>query len=100
MFFDVRYLYILNQICQPLNFATEIQRGKAAKIQKSNIKMENCNKEFRSQKSEYRIPSPLQIRETMNNTNNTNKVKRLFIFLLKPKTRDLKPNSVILIFNF
>jgi hypothetical protein len=34
--------------------------------------MEKFNKEVRSQKSEYKISSPLQIRETTNYTNETN----------------------------
>jgi hypothetical protein len=38
--------------------------------------MEKFNEEARSQESEYRIPSPLPIRET---TNHTNYVKEIYI---------------------
>ena len=40
-------------------------------------------KKARSQKSEFRIPSPLQIRETTNHTNSTNIEKKLFVFYIR-----------------
>jgi hypothetical protein len=49
--------------------------GKAAKMQKSNIKMENDKSKF---KNELKI-------ETTNNTNDTNIKKRVFVFYVNKK---------------
>jgi len=68
-----------------------------AKIQKSNIKMQKFNREVRSQKSKYRIPSQPQ-KESLNHKEHKD---FLFVFLLNPKSQILNPNLSVcfLIFN-